>query len=64
MPDSHRKRLAERLLSDEELDQAVKEAVRRALIEHKRKRNTVAIWENGKVKIVPAEQIPIPDDNP
>lgn len=63
MPDSHRKRLAERFLSDEELDRAVKEAVRRALIEHKRKRNTVAIWENGKVKIIPAEQIPIPEDN-
>lgn len=41
---------------DEEVDQAVKDAVRQALNEHARKGNQVVIWKDGKPVWVPATQ--------
>lgn len=52
-----RDRLAELLSSDELQDEAVREAVRIALLEHKAIGNPIALWENGKVVIVQPEDI-------
>ena len=35
--------------------------VRRALLRHKRLGESIAVWRDGKVVIVPPEQINIPD---
>jgi uncharacterized sporulation protein YeaH/YhbH (DUF444 family) len=39
----------------------VRTAVRNAVLEHKRAGNPVAGWENGKVVIVPPEDIDLPE---
>jgi hypothetical protein len=44
----------------------MKEAVRHALLAHKRAGNPIASWKDGKVVIIPAEEIPVeesPDDS-
>jgi hypothetical protein len=56
--EASRKQLAERFQS-EEIDLVVQEAVRRALAEHKRKRNSVVIWREGRVVLLSPEQIPV-----
>jgi saccharopine dehydrogenase-like NADP-dependent oxidoreductase len=38
-------------------EQAAQEAVRAALLEHKRHNNPVAVWRDGKVVMVPPEEI-------
>lgn len=40
------------------LDEAVKQAVRQALEEHKRMNNTVAAWDGRSVILVAPENIP------
>jgi hypothetical protein len=35
----------------------LKRAVRHALLEHKRAGNTIAVWEDGRVALIPAEEI-------
>lgn len=49
-------------VEEEAIDRAVTLAVREALLDHKRAGNPVAIWEDGKVKIVPPEEIILPED--
>jgi hypothetical protein len=46
----------------EEIGKILQLAVREALIMHKRIGNPIAIWKNGKVVIVPPEEIEIPPD--
>lgn len=41
-----------------DLERGVKEAVRLALLDHKRAGNPNAIWRDGKVVILPPGQIP------
>lgn len=41
------------------VDEAVRSAVRHALLSHKRAGNPVASWENGRVVHVPAEKTPV-----
>lgn len=45
---------APRFHEDEEVDQAVKDAVHHALAEHARKGNKVVVWRDGKPVWVPA----------
>ncbi|MBF0544472.1 MAG: hypothetical protein HQM08_08570 [Candidatus Riflebacteria bacterium] len=40
-----------------EIEKRIKMAVREALLDHKKAGNPVAIWENGKVVIVPPGRI-------
>ena len=42
----------------------VQRAVREALLDHKRAGNPVAIWRDGKVVIVPPEEIVFDEDTP
>lgn len=39
-------------------EKALREAVREALIDHKRTGDPVYVWENGKVVKIPAHKIP------
>ena len=41
------------------VDEAVREAVREALIRHKQAGNSVVFYKNGKLVLVPPEQIPV-----
>ena len=44
------------------IDNALKEAVRRALLYHKRNGNSVVTWRNGKVVWIPADQIEVNEE--
>ncbi|MCY3766062.1 MAG: hypothetical protein OXH06_11635 [Gemmatimonadetes bacterium] len=46
------------------IDDALREAVRKALLQHKRKGNPIATWRNGKVVWIPAHQIEVEMDSP
>ncbi|MFL6285878.1 MAG: hypothetical protein ACJ74Q_22280 [Pyrinomonadaceae bacterium] len=43
----------------ETVDRAMKAAVRHALLTHKRAGNPIASWKDGRVIIIPAEEIPV-----
>lgn len=57
MKDKDRKDIAARFTADDQVDEAVRQAVKDALADHKRRHNTVAVWRDGKVLVLPAEQI-------
>jgi len=57
-----RRKIANRFRKDEEISRLMGEAVRRALAEHKRKSNSIAVWDNGKVVIVKGEDIKVDED--
>jgi hypothetical protein len=42
-----------------EIDEALRRAVREALLLHKKLGNSIAVWEDGKVVILPPERIPV-----
>lgn len=41
------------------IDEAMKRAVREAVLEHKKAGNPIAAWRDGKVVWIPAEEIEI-----
>lgn len=41
------------------LDLALVESVKKALLEHKRAGNPIAVWRDGKVVLVKPEEIPV-----
>ncbi|HMJ25099.1 MAG TPA: hypothetical protein VK475_04700 [Pyrinomonadaceae bacterium] len=45
-----------------EIEEVLQRAVRHALLMHKRLGNPIATWKDGKVVIVPPEEIIIPTD--
>jgi hypothetical protein len=49
-------------IEEDEIDRAVKEAVLDALRDHKKAGNPVAVWEDGKVKIIQPEDMVLPDE--
>lgn len=62
MSEIERKKIANRFKKDEEISRLMGEAVRRALAEHKRKSNSIAVWEGGKVVIVKGEDITVDEE--
>ncbi len=44
------------------IDDALREAVRKALLQHKRNGNPIATWQDGKVVWIPADQIQVDMD--
>ncbi|MDE2997706.1 MAG: hypothetical protein OXU79_01350 [Gemmatimonadota bacterium] len=44
------------------IDNALKEAVRKALLHHKRNGNSVVTWQDGKVVWISADQIQVDTD--
>ena len=49
-------------IEEDEIDRAVKEAVLDALRDHKQAGNPVAVWEDGKVKIIQPEDMVLPEE--
>jgi hypothetical protein len=45
-----------------EIEEIFRRAVRQALLRHKRLGNPIASWRDGKVVLIPPEEIPV-DDN-
>ena len=48
----------------DEIQQAMKQAVREALIRHKQAGNPVATWRDGRVVWIPPEEIPVEESVP
>jgi hypothetical protein len=48
----------------DEIQQAMKQAVREALIRHKQAGNPVATWRDGRVVWIPPEEIPVEESTP
>jgi hypothetical protein len=46
---------------DDQVDEAVRIAVQDALREHKRRGESVVVWQDGKVVCLPPEQILVDD---
>lgn len=59
----HEKDLAEVFDDTREVTRRFGRAVRAAVLEHKRAGNSIAVWRDGKVVIVPPEEI-FWDDTP
>ena len=53
---------AERVHDIPRILRALRDAVREALLDHKRAGNPVAIWKDGHVEWVQPENIPVVDD--
>ena len=50
----------EKLFSEgTEIDRALVKAVQKALLEHKRAGNPIAVWQDGEVVWIPAEEIEV-----
>ena len=47
---------------EDDIDRAVKMAVWDALRDHKQAGNPIAVWEDGKVKIIQPEDIILPEE--
>jgi hypothetical protein len=43
------------------MNEAMARAVRRALLQHKRAGNPIAVWQDGQVVWIPPEEIPVED---
>ena len=54
-------KLAEAIAKATRIQRALRAGVRRALIRHKRLGESIAVWRDGRVVIVPPDQINIPD---
>lgn len=55
-PGSHKRLL---IAESRAVDEAMSEAVRHALVTHKRAGHPVASWSDGEVVIIPAEEIQV-----
>ncbi len=44
------------------IEKALRQAVRIALLDHKRAGNPIAVWRDGQVVWIPPEEIPVDDD--
>lgn len=62
MSDRSKNSLAERLADREEMSRAVTQVVHEAIRRHKEMGKSIAIGENGRVVIVPAEEIVLLED--
>ena len=48
----------------EEVLEVLRRAVRQALLTHKRAGNPIAVWKDGKVVIIPPEEIEVDEKAP
>ncbi|MBC6420769.1 MAG: hypothetical protein GDA43_03815 [Hormoscilla sp. SP5CHS1] len=46
------------------IDLALKQAVEKALWQHKKASNSIAVWRDGRVVWIPPEEIPVPENLP
>jgi hypothetical protein len=53
-----------RTLHVKEIENILREAGRQARILHKKLGNPIASWQDGKVVMIPPEEIPVEDEEP
>jgi hypothetical protein len=58
---SNRRRVREEVSLRVKAEMALKEAVAEAIAEHKRRGRPIVVWRNGKVVLVPPDEIVVPD---
>ena len=51
------------MVDGEKVEAILRRAVRQALLVHKTAGNTIAVWNDDKVELIPAEQIQVNSDN-
>jgi len=59
-----RPNLAELISDGRAIDEAMKRAVRKAMLRHKLLGESVVGWRDGRVVIIPPEEIPVDDEHP
>jgi len=64
MNNAQRELLVKRLADHEEMSRSIDGVVQEALRRHKETGNSIAVWRDGKVAIVPAEEIVLSADLP
>jgi hypothetical protein len=47
-----------------QVNEGVREGVRKALLRHKKAGQSVSVWRDGRVVMIPPEQIPVEDELP
>ncbi len=52
--------LAKRFSDTKEVTRLIRQSVRAAILGHKAAGNSIAVWEDGKVVIIPPEEIEAP----
>jgi len=50
------------IVDGEKIEGILRRAVRHALMSHKAAGNTIAVWEDGRIVLIPAEEIQVEDD--
>lgn len=55
--------MAETQRLSSKINEGVKSAIAQALERHRKLGELIAVWQDGKVVILPAEQIPVPQSN-
>jgi hypothetical protein len=45
----------------ENIDKGIRAGVKKALLDHKKAGRSIVVWENGKVKKIPARKIKVKD---
>jgi isoaspartyl peptidase/L-asparaginase-like protein (Ntn-hydrolase superfamily) len=58
---AEKKTIDELFREGKEIDQALKQAVQQALLQHKKAGNPVAAWRDGKVVLIRPEDIVVED---
>jgi hypothetical protein len=58
-----RDKLAQRFSIDEEMQRALREAVRTTVAEHKRRGNSIVVWKDGRPVWIPARDIRLEEEN-
>lgn len=59
MANQQKRTIAEILADGATLDAAMRQGVREALLRHKKLGESIAVWKDGKVAIVPPEEIEV-----
>jgi hypothetical protein len=63
MSDDGKGILGKRDATSEEIRQAMGHAINAAVREHKRAGHSVVVWEDGRITVVPPEEIRVPDED-
>jgi hypothetical protein len=58
-----RPNISELMAAGTPVDEALSRGIRQAMLRHKRLGESVVGWQDGKPVIIPADQIPVTDDN-
>ena len=62
MSDSHEKDIDALFADGREIDEAIRRSGEEAVRRHKLLGNPIAVWEDGKVRWLQPDEIPLPED--